>query len=391
MKIRLCAVTAAVVASMVAAGCGSSGTSSSTASSGTSSSGSDIAAQAAAEMKKLYAGTYTLPEGASPTPAKNKKIWIVSLGQGAPAMVDMANGMNQAAKALGWKTATYDGKFQPNLWLAGIRQGIAARADGIWLDNIDCKPVIAALKDAKAAGIPVVINEGHACPSKDADLAAYVASYNTKYDKGMISKGPGSFDDLNRAWGATGAWNIVAKTKGKAQVLNFVETDNASTLDIGQGVEDVVARCPSCKVLDKVTFVGTDLGPALQQKAQQALLQHPTANAVHGNYDGAITSGIAAALASLSKRPLLFGVEGFPANAKLTRQGVQTGGGGFDGYWDGWCGADEFVYVFAGKTPRSCGVGVKAWDKNHNLPAPGKTFTGGLDYPAAYKKSWGIG
>jgi ribose transport system substrate-binding protein len=398
---RWLTLVALLAAGVVAVGCGSSSSEDSTASSpatatgatgGSSDSGgsSDIVAKANEQMKAMYAGTYTLPEGTAPTPVKDKTLWIISIGQSAGAPVDMANGFIAGAKALGWKTRIFDGKFEPNLWLAGVRQAIAAKADGIWLDNLDCTPLLAALKDAKAANIPVVINEGGPCPASEKDLVSYRASYNTKYDSGIVTKGEGTFEELNRAWGAAGAWNIIARTKGKADLINFVETDNASTLNIGQGVEETMALCPSCKILQKITFVGTDLGPGLQEKAQQAILQNPTANAIHGNYDSAITSGIGAAVRGSAKKPLLFGVEGFPANMDLTRQGVQTGGGGLDSPWEGFCGVDEFVHIFADKAPRPCGVGIMAWDKEHHLAPKGQGFTSGLDYKAAYLKSWGV-
>src|SRR5207244_3512101 len=41
-------------------------------------------------------------------------------------------------------------------WVDGIRQAIAAKADGIILWAVDCAPVKAPLQDAKKAGIPVV-------------------------------------------------------------------------------------------------------------------------------------------------------------------------------------------------------------------------------------------
>jgi ribose transport system substrate-binding protein len=392
---RWLTLVALLAAGVVAVGCGDSSSSDSAASSSTgstsaSSSSSDIVAKANEQMKAIYAGTYTLPEGTAPTPVKDKTLWIISIGQQAGAPVEMANGFIAAAKAVGWQTKVYDGKFEPNQWLAGVRQAIAAKADGIWLDNLDCTPLVAALKDAKAANIPVVINEGGACPASQKDLVTYRASYNTKYDNGIVTKGEGTFEELNRAWGAAGAWNIIARTKGKANVINFVETDNASTLNIGQGVEETMALCSSCKIVKKVTFVGTDLGPGLQQKAQQAILQNPTANAIHGNYDSAITSGIGAAVRGRSTKPLLFGVEGFPANMDLVRQGVQTGGGGLESPWEGFCGVDEFIHIFAGKAPRPCGVGIMGWDKEHRLAPKGQSFTSGLDFKSAYLKSWGV-
>lgn len=72
---------------------------------------------------------------------------------------------------------------------------------------------------------------------------------------------------------------MIAKTNGKAKVVIDTETDQWTTVLSSKGIRREIAKCSGCSVVGDATFVGTDLGPALQQKIQQALVQHPEANA----------------------------------------------------------------------------------------------------------------
>jgi ribose transport system substrate-binding protein len=373
-------------------GCGGGGSSTSATSGGSSGSGSStsFAGEAEKQLASLYKGTYELPHGKSPKPPAGKNVWAISIGQAALSPVEAIKGFQKAAEALGWKVTVFDGKFEPNLWLAGIRDAVAAKADAIWIMNIDCAPVKAAVEEAEQANIPVVINQGRECTPGKSEPASYIASYDTHYDEGIVTKAPGSFTEWNQAFGAVGGWWIAAKTKAEAKLLLLVETDNGSTLSIGEGVEAVMDRCPTCEIAEKVTFTGTELGPALEQKTQQALIQNPEVNAVHANYDTTVTSGVGAAVRSSGKKVLLVGGEGFAPNIELVREGLQSAGTGYQASWDGWCGADELIYVFAGKDPRACGVGVEAYDAENNLPPEGQGFSSGLPYEEAFLKSWGV-
>ena len=170
-----------------------------------------------------------------------------------------------------------------------------------------------------------------------------------------------------------------------------METDAAAAIAEGKGFEDVLKlHCPGCKIVEKVAFTAPDLGPKLQAKTSQALLQHPEANVVYGSYDTAVTSGIAAGIRASHRKVFLLGGEGDPPNIALLRQGIQTTGSGYDPYLDGWCAVDAFVFVFAGRQPRGCGMGVTLYDAQHNLPPVGKPYTTKLPFRQAYLKSWGV-
>src|SRR5437763_13585063 len=62
----------------------------------------------------------------------------------------------EAAEKLGWKVHVFDTQLNTALDAPGVSQAIAAHADGIILDAIDCSFVKSQLEQAKAAGILTV-------------------------------------------------------------------------------------------------------------------------------------------------------------------------------------------------------------------------------------------
>jgi ribose transport system substrate-binding protein len=214
------------------------------------------------------------------------------------------------------------------------------------------------------------------------------------YNNGVISKANPAeritADVWNNSFGATVGWWMVEKTHASAKIIEFAETDCRVCVDESRGFEAVVGHCPGCHIVERVAFTGQDFGPGLQAKAQQAILQHPEATVVYGNYDTPITSGIAAAVRSSGRHLILLAGEGDAPNVALMRQGVESAGSGYDPFMDAWCGVDAFVFAFAGQQPRGCGVGVTLYDANHNLPAPGQPFRTSLPYEQSYLKSWGV-
>lgn len=374
------------------AGCGSSSSSTTqdSPSAGGSGDGATFMSEAEAELARLYKGTYQLPKARAPQPAKDRTIWVVSIGQTQVSGVEAINAFRKAAANFGWDVTVIDGKFEPNLWLNGIRDAVAANADGIWLFNIDCAPVKAGIEEAETAGIPVIINAGRECAPGTSDPASYITRYMTKYDDGVVSKGDGSIIDLAKAIGAAGSWWIAVQSDGDAKLIQFEQNDAAPGVAIAEGSEAVMERCPDCEVVEQVKFIGTELGPSLQQKAQQALIQHPEADAVHADYDLTITSGVGGGISASGRDPLLVTAEGTPPIIDLARQGLVSAGNGYQSDWEGWCGVDAFIYLYGDQAPRACGLGVQLWDPERNFPPAGQGFNTGLPFEDAYLRSWGV-
>lgn len=377
-------VAALVVLTAALAACGSSsdGSGSATASGAapTAAAGGDAVAAARQRLAALYAGTtFRSPPTTGPKPQAGKSIWVIDFGLAAAEGALVADGTKAAGAELGWKVTVYDGKFEPARYLDGIRQAIAAKADGIFLYAVDCASVKAALQQAKAARVKVVGAESQDCGTGAAAL----------YD-GSVSYTQGGFLDWAASAGSAEADWAIAKTGGRADVINLFQNDTASTKAIQAGFMKTLGGCSTCKVAQTVTFAGTDLGPKLQEKVQQAILQNPKANVLMVPYDGALTSGVNAAVMASGRNDQLDVVAGggLAPNMDLVRRDRgEDAGYSTSLQWEGWAGLDAFNRLFAGQQPAASGIGMEVFDKDHNMPAAGPWIPK-VDFAAAYRRAW---
>jgi ribose transport system substrate-binding protein len=395
----LAAVCAAL--SLVAAACGSS---SSTASSSVSpssatgsatttkvaadasGSGSAIVTQAQQAIDKLYQGQeYHAPPTTGPKPQAGKNVWVITPGLSLAGSGLFAGATQAAGKAIGWKVTVFDGKLNPAIWPDGIRQAIAAKADAIILYDIDCPTATAAMQQARRAGIPLIATESVDC-SFVKPGAPSVFSAQVTYTEGM-------FPSFATSLGTAQANYVIAKSDGHANVIEFSENDLETAVLIGKGFDQQMAKCSGCKIVDKVTFTASDTGPALQQKAQQALLQHPEATAVVAPYDDVVVAGIGAAIVDSSRKDKLLSVAGagFPANMDLVRHdNGQSAGYAVSVPWEGYAAIDTVNRVLHGMKAQSSGIGVGFFDKTHDISAAGP-YVPPIDFAKAYEKTWSGG
>jgi ribose transport system substrate-binding protein len=296
---------------------------------------------------------------------------------------EAADAFEAGAEKLGWNATVVDGKFDPNLWLEGIRQAVAAQADGIWLIFFDCAPVRAGLEAAKRADIPVIASAGFDCNADDPD-APSLFTWETRYVEG-------TFPDFQAAWGEAQAYWTIANTDGQAKVLSFIETDLKGTLIIGEEFESTIRECADCEIVDTIEFTGRDFGPALQQKAEQALLANPDADVVYANYDGPITAGIGAAVRASGRDLRVIGGEGLPPNLELIQDGRQDVALGYVAGWEAYAALDALLRIHAGEKPtKQTGLGVQITDADHNLPPAGEPYDPEIDWQGLYERAWGV-
>jgi ribose transport system substrate-binding protein len=342
----------------------------------------------------LYAGTYTNPPTDSPPPAPGKLVWIISYLQAYPASANLAAGAEDAATKMGWKANTFDAKGDPSVAVNGIREAIAAKANAIVVIFLDCDSVKAGIEEAKAAKILVVNAEA-------ADCATPLVDHVVGYNAGFYSWNNGKFETFVAAWQAMGADYIAAKTDGKAKVIQFRQTDTAITNLQADGFQrELTEVCPGCTLTD-ITWVGTELGPALQQKAEQALLKNPDVSAVVVPADAALTGGVMAALAASGRSEKIIIVGGEGTNEVLDMVRSRPAGThavmALPVEWDAFTAIDTLNRLFNGKKPSTePGEGLQLVDLEHNLPAAGQKYVPirdgkPVDFAGLYAKAWASG
>jgi len=343
---------------------------------------SSVVAAARATVDKFIAGTETKPPASGPKAVAGKSIYVISCGQAVPGCSLQTNAAVDAGKTLGWNVTLVDGAFGANDgYNKGIRQAIAAHANGIILVSIDCNMVTQPLREAKSAGLKVIGQNSFPC-ADDPSLMTPVS----------YSSGTPSLASFGQAEGIAQADYIIAKTDGKAKILNFRFVDNTFAIQITKGFDSEIAKCTGCSVKPAdiaLSDYGTPSG--FSRKVSSALLGAGDVDAVRVPFDSFITGGVGQAVVNAGKaaNTLVIGSEGFEANLNLIREKRgQSAAIASDQQWIGWGSADAMNRVFAGGEPAPAGIGFKLIDADHSLP-PSGDYHSAVDFKSAYKAVWG--
>ena len=385
---------AGAVLALVALGAGAcSSSSKSSSSSGSSSSSTASTAAAADPLQAAVASTTKAEQGTNrnvdPTPrpaAKGKHIVVISAGQASISSQVPSDGAVAAAKAAGWSVDLYDAKLSPANYGPLVRQAIAAGADGIILDAIDCQAAQQPLQEAKAKGIALVPMYAFDCTDAHAGAAPQgVYSAITSYGAAGAD-----IDAFTESYGADQANYIIAASQNKAKIIAIQDPEFTVLYYTLEGFKKQIEGSNGSQIVDTLEITASDvLGGKLVPKIQAELLKHPEATWIKSPYTYVTTLGIAPSLGANANHLSVMGGEGFAPELDLIRQGKITAANVISSEWTGWAAIDTMNSVFLKQAPVDSGIGWTITDKDHNLPASGE-FTPPVDFKAQYKKAWGV-
>lgn len=371
---QLAAMSLAMVGLATMAACGESEGGSAGASSG-----QEVVDAAVARLDELYAGTDEQPPTEGPAAERGKNVWVISCAEAAEGCALASRETQAGAEVLGWDVTVVDGQFNANnAYATGVRQAVAAGADGIILSGVDCADVKQALVEAAEEGIEAV-------HSQSADGCADAPDISTEVIPSSSITSP---VDFGRAWGEAKATYLVSKLDGSGKILNVLLSGVSHSEVIDEGFKRGVEPCSGCEVID-VPITLADLGAGtFQKKLADALLRHSDADAVVVPYDNLIQQGAGPALAQAQMDDvILVGGEGLESNLALIREGTQTADIAYDTGWLSWAAVDTLNRAFAGEPAVPQGFGFTAVDESHNMPSSG-AFASPVDFRAMYEQVW---
>lgn len=371
----------AVLLALLLSACGGSSDSSTTSSGGSSAGGSASLEHSEAALKELYAGTDESPPSSGPAAAPGKTVWEISCAEAAEGCHLFSKELEEAAEKLGWKLNVFDGNFNANgAYSTGIRQAVAAGADGIILNGVDCEDVTQPLNEAQAQGVVTVLAS-----------AAFNCKSGPKADGAVISQASlPTPEKWSVAWGEDKANWTIAKMGGEGEVLNITFAGVPHVAPLNEGFEKVMAACAKCKVQTLEVTLEDLSSNAFAEKVSAALVAHPNVKAVVTPYDNLITQGVIPALKQSGGvgQTLVLGGEGLPGSIALIEKGEQTGDIGYDTGWTAWAAADSLNRLFAGEMLVPEGFGFTAVEKGHNMPTGDRGVESKIDYREAYETVW---
>lgn len=345
-------------------------------SSGGGGNGGSASAANGQQMAALFRGMgYATPSTPGPKPT-HKRVWVLSCNQGTTNCSVFANAAMEAGRKLGWDMSLYDVRYDPSRAVQGVRQAIAAKADGIVTYLADCGTFEQALADARAAGVKTSTAESLDCATPHYDA--------------VVSYAQGTYPRWLGEWGAAQSTTAIAGTGGDAKMISVTASDLPTTKPMLAGIERGLAACSSCKHYP-IDITTADFGAGVQQKLGEALIKHPDANAVELPADALLTGGVEAALRAAGRWNDMFLAlgEGDPAAMAGLRDGTikHATGVGIPAEWEAYSAIDNLNRVFGGAKPVSSGIGLQAFDAHHNLSSSGG-YRAPLDFKAAYEKLW---
>jgi ABC-type sugar transport system substrate-binding protein len=193
--------------------------------------------------------------------------------------------MKDEAKKQGWQLVYTDAAGDAAKQVADVDSMIAQKVDAIFLAPREEKPLVPAVKKAKAAGIPVFLIDRNV----DQNLAKPGEDYVTFIGSDFIQEGKRAAEWLTK------------KTGGKAKIIELEGTTGSSPAnDRKKGFHDAIASESGMEV---VASQDGDFERNKGRQVAETLLQaHPDATAIFAHNDE-MAIGAIAALEAAGKKP----------------------------------------------------------------------------------------
>ncbi|NMN98344.1 sugar ABC transporter substrate-binding protein [Antrihabitans stalactiti] len=355
----------------------------------------EVVAEAKAAVAANRQGTDRALPTSAPKPQAGKNVWVISCSQAAEGCSRPAAGAQEAGQVIGWQMTVFDGKGSPDVFASGIRSAIAAKADAIILDAVDCVAVKSALQEAHQAGVKI-----YGIFSMDCD-DALAGGGESLFDAELTYEGGMSFGEYAEGpFIRSLADYVIAKTDGEAQIIEFTQDDALIAKHLGKGFEARIKDCSGCTIVAEVPITFNDLiSGNLQAKAAAALTRYPQANVLYGLYDSALILGISQAVIASGRNDdlLVPGGEGLSPNIGFVRDNKgQDSIIGSPANWLGWAAVDGVNRLLQGQPQVDAGIGLQTLDRDGPLLAKTTYYDGNIDakgnpkvdYQAHYKNIW---
>lgn len=364
------------VAASVVAGC-SSGSSSTSTSTSTAAAGCPEALSAAkSAVQKAVAvdAPWTGPTDGPPAVA-GKTVVFVAQTMTNPGVAGVAKGVQEAGKTIGWEVRVVDGQGTPAGIQAAFSQAVALNPAGIVIGGFDPKSTSEQVKQATAAGIPLIgwHAVGSPGPSDDPKLFTNVT---TKVED--VAK-------ISSDW-------IIAESGGTAGTVIFTDSSIPFAENKSQLIKKELETCSSVQILSYENIPIPDASSRVPQQVSSLLSRFGDkwtySTAINDLYFAAAAPALRAAGKKSSAGPFNVGAgDGDPSAFQRIRDDqFQSATVPEPLNEQGWQIIDEFNRAFSSKpatdyvspvhltTKANIGT-TTAWDP----PA----------YRAAYQKIWG--
>ena len=239
--------------------------------------------------------------------AKGKTVEYIAFGLQFEYQVALVNGIKKRAADAGVVLHVIDGKGDPNLQVTQVLDAVTKKPDALLINPVDAKLLVAGVKRANEARIPVFIMEN---PPPEGEYISLV-------DFDNVAGGAMGADELGRALGGKG---VVLETRGSTG------SEQAQLRHKGF-TEEMKAKFPGIEVKSLNTEWVADNA---YKMVLDALTQDPNIKGVFSHNDEMIR-GVVSALRQTNKlippgdpaHITLVGLDGTPLALQRIREGTQ--------------------------------------------------------------------
>ena len=168
-----------------------------------------------------------------PAAQADKQVLFVAADLRNSGVLGVSEGVQDAARAIGWKLRVLDGQGSISGRTAALNQALALKPDGIILGGFDAHEQAAAISKVRAANIPMV--GWHAGPGAAA-MPAEGLFVNVTTDPTEVAK--------------IAAYYAVAQSDGKAGVVIFTDSLYTVATAKSDAMAEVIKQCSGCTLLE---------------------------------------------------------------------------------------------------------------------------------------------
>jgi ABC-type sugar transport system substrate-binding protein len=213
------------------------------------------------------------------------KVGFAQTESNNPWRLAQTRSMQDEARKLGYQLVYTDAAGSAAKQVSDVDSMIAQRVDAIFLAPREEKPLAAAVKKARAAGIPVILLDRNV----DQKLARAGTDYVTFIGSDFIEEGR-----------RVGAW-LSKNMKGQARIIQLLGTTGSSPAnDRRTGFENAIRGKANMRILASQTG---DFARDKGRQVMETLLQaNPSVNVVYAHNDE-MAIGAIAALEAAGKKP----------------------------------------------------------------------------------------
>jgi ribose transport system substrate-binding protein len=341
-----------------------------------------IVAQAAAVVQKATARV-TKWDGPTtgPKAIKGKFIIYVSADQSNGGARGVGLGVEQAAKAIGWKFKLIDGQGTVTGQTDAMNQAIALRPNGIVLGTVDARSQRATIKKAESLGIKIVGWHASPAPGPMTNPPVFMNVESNPIQTAKVA-----------------ADYVIAESNGTAGVAILTDSLYAIAIAKSSTMRKEIERCKGCSVLayenTPLADVSTRMGPlttSLKQRFGKRLTWVLGINDLY--FDFAAEALRADGIGPSGPPQFVSAGDGSVSAYNRIRTGqYQVATIPEPLYLHGWECVDELNRDFAGVKPSDYVTPVHLVTKANIAydGGPKNVFDPGNNYQMYYKKIWGV-